>query len=332
MHNITVMKTIYYIIIFFLLPQSVFSFSSEYSLLNRSRQKLMYNLEIDEDIYRNKTAQFDGKNVNFKFITPINKQILDVFVPEWIRTNSSVKLFSITSDEDITVEEIFSVSIKEIFIYDYDGNLILMKDDLINILNEKSYEDESKAYYWIKITDEHITDGKIKYANYPKVNNRDFCLAYFDFLEMYYLGYSGMIGVNTSFSNNIFGIGFYLFETEFIPIPYIHVGLSFFNFDWYFKDDESKYFLFYCKPTLGFHFPIKNDVKIYVDGIIKLGGEFVQKDAFFYFAPGFSVNILYKEYEFKYTFTYNSQFGYMNQLSISWTMWPNHFRYKKGKL
>jgi hypothetical protein len=325
------MKTVYYIIMLFLLSQGVFSLSSEYSLLNRSRHKLMYNLEIDEDIYRNKTAQCDGKNVNYEFITPIHKQILDVFVPEWIRTNSSVKLFSIASDEDITVEEIFSVSIKEIFIYDYDGNLILTKDDIINIQNEKSYEDKNKTYYWIEITDEHIAEGRIKYANYPKVNNSDFNLAYFDFVEMFYVGYGEMIGVNTSFSNNIFGIGFHFLGTEFIPVPYIHVGMLFFNFDWYFKDDENKYFLFYCRPTLGFHFPVKNDVKIYVDGIIKLGFEFIQKDTLFYFAPGFSLNILYKEYEFKYTFTYNSQFGYMNQLSISWTIWPNHFRYNKGK-
>jgi len=326
------MKTINYLIIFILLPHGIFSLSSEFHLSNRSRNKLMYSLEIDEDIFKHKTAQYDGKNINFNFITPINRQILDVFIPEWIITNSSVELFSITSDENITVGEILSLSIREIFVYDYDGNLILTKDDLINIQNVDSYEYKNQINYYISITDEHITEGRKKYANSPKVNNGDFNLAYFDFLEKFYTGYGEIIGVSAFFSDNIFGIGFHLLGAEFIPIPYIHVGLLLYNFDWYFKDDKDKYFLFYCRPTLGFHFPINNDVKIYVDGIIKLGFEFIHKDPLFYFAPGFSFSFLYKRMELKYTFTYNPQFGYMNQISISWTEWPKHFRYKKGNL
>jgi hypothetical protein len=286
----------------------------------------MYDIQFNANIREKDEIEFNNEIIKINFLSPIERQIFTH--SSNIHSFAGEKIFSISGKENIDHIDLINKIIETLLIYDIDGTLIMTKKD-ISIENINIYSNDEAMQLYINIPYEIIGKTKEKYMSNPKEVRDNFKLKYFDYRELYYNGYIEMLGFSTFFSKKIFGAGLHFFGGEFFLLPYTHLGLVLYNLDYYHSDDNNNYLLFYSKPTIGFQYSINKDVKIYIDGIIKLGFEFIHKNPLFYYAPGFSINLIYKKMEMKYTWTFNPQFKYVHQISISYTDWFEQFRYKK---
>ena len=282
-------------------------------LNNKSEIDIMYSIQFNNSLRKNSVIN----GIETTWQSPIHRNI--------IKKDGIAPLFSCKTNEDISVIQKINDIIKELYIYTIDGSLILKLEDINDTIFEHSFPGLSR--YAIVITQENIYAGLNKYIDESKVNNEHFLLTYFDNIEFYDYGFSDWFGISTLFYDNSWGIGINSVHIYFIPFKYFQYGLGFFNID-YVHEGNGLLFIHFLVPSIGLHYSFNNKLKVAINGITKLGIEIIDKKCLFSFIPGFSVNFIFDPVGLKYSGLFHGQYGYMHEITISFSQWFQGHRYK----